>query len=479
MAVYESKFERIEESFLRKDVVRAIQLTNRIITKRTGIKIYCSYVPIDYVNKNGKFSGLYCIIPNNKMIRYSWKINDSSCEIVSIDFWTTSRILNPKYTIATEGINIVKLIDMIINVLQGNIKAEYQIITEAIKRKQLEEDFTPKTGGGKSQAITNALKQWAIDKDVSDERLQNTRLSYLYKDFQYWIQEIASPEFENMSEMTFRNYIINFLNDRGLSNIYIRSLKLRTAGKEKIIVTDKASEVAYQDISHLAMNVEDMKEFMADSLRAVARGYRNSLIITGKAGFGKSSLTEQILKEEGMKVKSVQQIRNVKVLYNLFSQYGSPKDVILLDDTPDTFDKKFSGYLSAALDDKPKRIISFPSEMGKDMQDLKKFKPELQYQGKIVILTNKTKKELPVYLKSRSIAIEVQADVSLMADDIRKNLLNVLPNVPMDDKLEVLEFIEKLGKHIDSIDYRTYMLCVVFKISNSPDWKKRVYALLK
>jgi hypothetical protein len=218
---------------------------------------------------------------------------------------------------------------------------------------------------------------------------------------------------------------------------------------------------------------------MADSLRAVARGFRNSLIITGKAGFGKTSLTEKILKEEGMKVKSVQQIRNVKVLYNLFAQYGSPKDVLLFDDTPDTFDKKFSGYLSAALDDKLKRIVSFPSEMGKDMDDFKKFKPELEYKGKIIILTNKTKKEIPSYLKSRSIAIEVQADVSLMADDIRRNLINVLPKVPMEDKIEVLEFIEKLGKHIDSIDYRTFMLAVVFKSANSPDWKKRVFALLK
>jgi hypothetical protein len=294
----------------------------------------------------------------------------------------------------TEGVNIVQLIDAITSVLNREGETEFQVITESIKGKiRVNEDFIPKTGGSKSSDITKSLKQWAIDKDVSDERLQNTRISYLYKDFTYWYQEMAGPEFSNMSEMTFRNYIMNFLKDRGLNNIYVRSIKLKTGNKEKIIVTDDSSEAAYKNIDHLRMNVDDMREFMADSLRAVARGYRNSIIITGKAGFGKSSLTLKVLKDEGMKVTSVQQIRNIKVLYNLFAQHGTPKDVLLFDDTPDTFDKKFSGYLSAALDDKPKRVVSFPSEMGKDMTDFKKFKPELEYQGKIVILTNRTKKE--------------------------------------------------------------------------------------
>jgi len=478
MALYESKFIRVEESFLKADILKAIYLANKVISRRIGVKIYTGRLPIDFITSKGKFSGLMCLITGKKMIRYNWAINDTSCTITSIDFWLKGMTARPTYNLETESLNIIKLIDTISSVLQNDIQPEYSVITESYKGK-VTEDFTPKTGGGKSKAISDALKQWAIDKDVSDDRLQNTRISYLYKDFQFWFQEMAGPEFENMSEMTFRNYIMNFLKDRGLKNIYIRNLILRTGNKEKIVVTDKASEIAYQDISHLAMNVDDMKEFMADSLRAVARGFRTSLIIAGKAGFGKSSLTEKILKEEGMRVKSVQQIRNIKVLYNLFAQHGGPKDVILLDDTPDTFDKKFSGYLSAALDDKPKRIISFPSEMGKDMQDLKKFQPELLYQGKIVILTNKTKKEIPTYLKSRSIAIEVQADVSAMSDDIRKNLLNVLPQVPMESKLEVLDFIEKLGKHISSIDYRTFMLAVVFKSAGSPDWKKRVYALLK
>jgi hypothetical protein len=478
---YESKYEYFSESFLKKDILKAIFLTNRVVGKRVGSKIYSSQIPVDFVNASGKYSGIYGFLSGKRAIRYNWKINDSSTEIVSIDFWIKGKPVTfaPDLTIDTEGVNIVKLVNLIASILKKDIQSsEFQVIEES-KGFIIKEDFTPKAGGQKSAGITKALKQWAIDKDVTNDKLENTRIKYLWKDYSYWFNEIADETIPEISEASFRNYILDFMNSQGIQNIYVRSLKIRKGNKEKIIITDDSSEVAYQDVSHLAMNVDDMKEFMADSLRAVARGFRNSLIITGKAGFGKSSLTEKILKEEGMTVTSVQQLRNIKVLYNLFAQHGSPKDVILLDDTPDTFDKKFSGYLSAALDDKPKRIISFPSEMGKDLQDLKKFQPELEYKGKMIILTNKSKKEIPTYLKSRSITIEVQADVNLMADDIRKNLINVLPNVPMEYKLEVLEFIEKLGKHISSIDYRTFMLAVVFKSAGSPDWKKRVYALLK
>jgi hypothetical protein len=353
------------------------------------------------------------------------------------------------------------------------------VLTEAVSRKQLEEDFNPKTKGTKSTGIAKALKQWANDMDIDDNKLETTKIAYLYKDFSYWYNEIADPSIEPVTDSSFRNYILNFLKDRGLKNIYVRSLKLKTGGKEKIIVTDKSSEAAYLDIEHLKMNVSDLRDFMGDSLRAVARGYQNSLIIAGKAGVGKTTITKQVLKDEKMDVTSVQQIRNIKVLYNLFIHNNDPKKVILFDDTTDLFDKKYSGYLSAALDDKKDRIISFPSEVGKDMADFAKFGPNLNFKGKVVILTNVSKNKIPTFLRSRSITIEVQATNEEMADDIRKHLMGVLPEVSMGDKIEVLDFIEQLGQNVASIDYRSFKLAVIFKMSDSPDWKKRVYALLK
>jgi hypothetical protein len=472
---YERKF--YEATFANTQILKAIQLTNRIVSKRIASKIYTSYLPEEFITPEGKFAGLFCLLSGFRKIRYNWKLGKNS-EIVSIDFWIRKRkgIVKPDYSIDVQGISAPKLVDIIAKILLGDIEPEFQVITESIKHK---EDFAPKTKGQKSSAITKALKQWAIDKDVDNDKLETTRISYLYKDWLYWYNEMASEDIEMMSEMTFRNYIIDFLKAQGLKNIYIRNIKVRQGSKEKIINTDNSSEVAYTDIQHLKMNVSDLRDFIGNSLRAVTRGYQNSLIVAGKAGVGKTTITKQVLNDEGMEVYHVPQIRNISVLYNLFLHNNDPKKVILFDDTTDLFSKKFSGYLSAALDDKPDRIINFPSEVGKDLADFAKYGPDLHFRGKIVILTNVPKEKIPGYLKSRAITIEVNASNEEMADDIRRNLMGVLPEVDMKEKIEVLDFIEKLGKNISSIDYRQYKLCVIFKLSQSPDWKKQVLALLK
>lgn len=476
--LYESKFE--ETAFANSNILKAIMLTNKLISKRIGTKIYASYLPSEYINQEGKFAGIDCLLSGMRRFRYSWKLGHNA-EIHHIDFWLSKKkgIVKPDFTVDVQGTSAPKLVNVIAKMLKGEIEPSFQIITESVKSKKYDEDFAPKTKGVKSSEITKALKQWAIDKDISDSKLETTRISYLYKDWLYWYEEMATPDIQAMSEMTFRSYIINFLKSQGLKNIYIRDLKVKKGGKEKIINTDKASEAAYDDIQHLKLNISDLREFMASSLRAVARGYQSSLIIAGKAGVGKSTITKEVLQDEGMEIYTVPQIRNVKVLYNLFIHNNDPKKVILFDDTTDLFDKKYSGYLSAALDDKPERIINFPSEVGKDMVDFAKYGSDLKFRGKVVILTNVPKAKIPQFLKSRAITIEVTATNEEMADDIRKNLLNVLPEVDMSIKLEVLEFIEKLGKNISSVDYRQYKLAVIFRLNPSPDWKKFVYNLLK
>jgi len=473
---------KLEESFLKPQILKAIRLTNRVLQKRTGKRIYTGELPIDFKNKEGRFSGLICLMPNKRMMRYNWKMMDHSSTIVSVDFWIRRQDLQkPDLHLDLDGMNIVQIIDVLVSVIKRNIKPQYNIFTEKVSQPfiTLFEDFTAKNQG-KSAKITATIKQWAIDKDINNDDLANTRIKYLWQDFTYWFNEIANPELEGMSEITFRSYLLDFMEKQGIKNIYMRSLTLRKGNREKIIVTDTSSEAAYKDVEHLKMNISDLRDFMGNALMSLVRGYQNSLIISGKAGIGKTTLTNNLLKSEGMKVFNMNgSIRNLKILYNLLSQHNTPKDVIVFDDVPDMFSKSFAGQLSAALDDKPERIISFPSEIGKDMKDAKKWSPELKFKGKVVILTNVAKASIPKYLTSRAITIEVNASTEEMADDIRKNLENVLPQVEMKDKTAVLDFIEQLGNKIKTIDYRSYKIAVMFYLTGSPDWKKHIFALLK
>jgi hypothetical protein len=470
---YERKF--YEATFANTQILKAIQLTNRIVSKRIASKIYTSYLPEEFITPEGKFAGLFCLLSGFRKIRYNWKLGKNS-EIVSIDFWIRKRkgIVKPDYSIDVQGISAPKLVDIIAKILLGDIEPEFQVITESIKHK---EDFAPKTKGQKSSAITKAIGEWARSQDISDDKLENTRISVLWRDFQFWFKEKASQDIQIMSELTFRNYIIEYLKSRGIKNKFIRSIIVRNGNKEKIIVSDNASEAAYNNVEHLRMNLNDMRNLMESTIRAVTRDYVNSAIICGVAGFGKTTAVTKILQEEGMKIEIVNTIKNMSHLYGLFYNNNDKKSVIFFDDANEIFAKKYMGMVLAGLDDHNPRILNFPVEVGKTI-NLKKFNPNIEFVGKIIIATNLPKDKLPRAMSSRTVPIEIKANTSEIIDDIRINLENVMPEVPLKDKQLVLDFIENLGKNIKFIDFRRFKRCLIFYLTGDPSWKKQVFTIL-
>lgn len=194
--LYESKFIRYNEAFASNKILRAIQLTNKVVSKRAGGQIHTSSYIEEFANAEGKFGGIIGLMTGGRMIRYNYRLNDASAEIVSVDFWLTPKkgIKPPDYTFETEGINIVNLIDVIVSILK---------------------------------------------KDITDDKLKNTRVSLLWRDFDYWYKEIYTGNLSQMSEPGFKNYIVDFMKSRGIQNIYMRSIKVKSGNKEKIINTDK------------------------------------------------------------------------------------------------------------------------------------------------------------------------------------------------------------------------------------------------
>jgi hypothetical protein len=114
-------------------------------------------------------------------------------------------------------------------------------------------------------------------------------------------------------------------------------------------------------------------------------------------------------------------------------------------------------------------------EIGKD---IKKFKPEIYYTGKIIVLTNLEKNKLPRAMFSRTVPVEISATDTEMLDQIRITLSNIMPEIDIKYKEEVLEFLEKLGKNLSNIDYRIFNRALIFRMTLSPSWKKFVYAMV-
>lgn len=46
------------------------------------------------------------------------------------------------------------------------------------------------------------------------------------------------------------------------------------------------------------------------------------------------------------------------------------------------------------------------------------------------------------------------------------------------NKQDLLDFLEKLGKNLTNIDFRIFKRALLYRLTDSPDWKKFVYALV-
>ena len=461
MRSYKRKFR---ESFLKADVERAVQLTCNILGKRIGTKFYLSPIPDD-VDKMGigKVTGQCAYSADGRQIRFNTKFGATSGEIESIDIWFRMKN-NPDITIDTQGISIVK----IINVIQD------AFVNKRTDTYQLEERVDAKSGGKVSANIAQSINAWYKDMKVDEDKLAKTRMKHLYdQGYLYWYNNVREDDYRLVSEPSFRNYMIQAFEKHGITNIFMRRITTKKAGKEKP-VTDERSNKKFDEVTY-AMTLRDTVEFLKTNVRLVTRGYENAMLIAGTAGVGKTRLVEQTLKEDNVKYKSFSGgINNPQALFNILSKNNEKDFILVFDDADAIMGKKYEDITKAILAPGKSRKVIWYDAKYKDTSS-KKYNPELDFKSRVIIITNMPKRKISGAILSRTAPIEINVDIPDIIDDLRINLDNVMnefPEISHAMKEGVLDFLEDHLGGIELIDYRIFRRCVAIRASGVPDWKK-------
>lgn len=464
-----NRIKLLKEDFVSSDVERAIELTCKALSKRIGQRVYPSYLPDMVIKASGLNYGFIATIGNDRQIRFNFgtnSVSSNSTALTSVDVWR-SLGFSPDLTVNTEGISIVKAVPAIVAALETGIP---QTIA-------LEEDMMPKTGGNVSKDIAQSITAWSTKMGVDDDKLRNTRLADLYKDYLYWYSEVSDREFKQVPFPTFRNYVLAYMKQYKIQNIFMRGVSIDKASKEKLTADKKDKEEF--DSSIYELSLADKMDFIKQSVMAVVRGYENALIIAGQAGIGKTSTVRTILEDEKVSAKWLQgSIKNYGAAYKFF--YDHKNELIIADDTDDLFKKQYVGLMNAIMAPEKKRLVSFPAEFGKELP--RGYKDEFQFTGKIIIITNLSKKKIAPSILSRGAVIEVKVNPAEVIDYIRQNISNVMTDYKQatdDIKLEVLDFIEKVKRDILHIDFRLFKRCCIYRLSGNPNWKKFCIPILK
>ena len=226
-----------------------------------------------------------------------------------------------------------------------------------------------------------------------------------------------------------------------------------------------------------------------DISRKVAAGAFNSLMISGRAGTGKTFSVEKALKDEGLVPDDdfiiVSGAVSVIMMFKKMFQYRTK--VLVFDDCDAVFrDENGRNILKAALDTKKVRRISYLKKSGL-VFDPKDFEmdPEgefnmiengmvpayFDFAGRVIFISNlaKDKADPDGAIRSRSILIDVNPDDATLMERIKTLLPYLEPrDMPIKDKEEIFDFM----KRANDVSMRTFVKAAGFKVAGLPNWER-------
>ena len=456
------------EAFRQEDIGRAVQLIASLIGKKLGSKINLSSISGLYSGGfYGESVGVFGIFDNGNAIKFNWKLGKSSGEIDTIDFWKSVSD-KADITIDLSRLNAVQIIDTIVDAIQNSNPGDvYQ---------ELQERVDPKTKGSLSKEISKSINAYFSKFDITDKDLENRRISSeLYNEYLYWYDQLSDEEVKSyklVPKPTFLNYIKIYMSDNGIINKFSRKVIVRKASKEVLRVSKNDSN-KFKDLYNLSL--EDKMDLIAMNVVAITKGFKQSCLISGTQGIGKTKTVVDTLKNEGAKFKYISGgIKNVRALYQVLYDNNDSKLILVFDDVNNIIrDKQAIEILrTATTNDKIRKITYTDTKIA---QGSRKYKPELDFESKIIIITNIPIKKIDKAIVSRTTPIEVIVTPQEIVDNIRINLEQAPPpSLPIKWKQEVWDFlVDTVGVgRIERIDYRIFEQCCIFRATESPKWMK-------
>jgi hypothetical protein len=222
-------------------------------------------------------------------------------------------------------------------------------------------------------------------------------------------------------------------------------------------------------------------------IKYVALGKAPAVIICGPPGTSKTYIVRRTFYFEGLKPGSDYRIEkggglSISAVYDLL--YENRNRILILDDfdTP-LRNEDTINMLKAITDSYDKRILSISREKrmssGKD-QESPETPSKFEYKGKLIIITNLQKNEIDRALLSRAPAFEVRFNNAEIVKALEVMLNYINPDVSIEIKREVLDYILFLYKKNPKIqiDFRAFKNSVDARVGNPLYWKEMIQTIV-
>jgi len=432
--------EFVNEAVRTKDAPKAFDLIASYISRKMGEQLY-AYPEFERYSKSDGTHGFgkRYYTDSAKSVRLNVEESEGSTDITSIDYWDGSSS-EPAWTIDGHGQSLAKVLPQVADRLV-NPEAELVAPDEVNEAKKVD-----------SAMVKNIIK---LSGQMNAKQIAG---------------EVGlSPK--SVREILKENNVVS----------------ARPAAKEKREESTSEIDMIFNSESALKDKVKLLDEIMediADVVNAVALGNVNGLMISGKAGTGKTHTVTAALEKAGCQYQMISGSTSTPGIVETL--YDNNNGVIVFDDCDSVFDEQESrNILKAALDTKKTRTISYMKKNPKFYDPEKIMSPEqleevetagripnrFEFTGRIIFISNLKKEKLDPdgAIRSRSLIIDVSPDDLTIMERMKRMLKFMEPmDMPMSEKEEVFEFI----KDSKNVSMRTFVKAALFKQTGCSNWKR-------
>lgn len=467
------------EGIRNTDIERALSNIESFLKKR---KVYVISA-IDPMSVDGdNVFAIEAFNDNNMGCLIIWDRDDTT-NIRSIAFtkdfdkaqvdWYTGTPHKCDIVIEMKGASIVRVLQLIADVMSGKIAMSTSALNKAIRDAQIWESVQEEIEAEGFEMVTEA------NVDPIVKKLQNKRMNLRSK-IKKWEQEGKDisglqAEYDKLEAE---------LNDVRVS---VRSNVMVTMAKDPTLdrMEDRFEE---EERALPEERFSDMEAYVQN----VILGLDVSALICGAPGVGKTYRIMQAIKKAG-KVRGIDyEVIKGKAtpmaLYTLMHDYQSRGQLLVIDDADAIIkDEVMINLVKAATDSSDERIVAYSSstmptvpeeklneycDFEQDAKGIWRYPKNFVYEGGMIIITNMNAGQIDTAIRSRALICDLNFTTAEVLDLVRGLSPHIAPELltpeSKDKALEYLEELAESGAPME-ISIRSFTLVAKMYMSNAPE----------
>jgi hypothetical protein len=453
--------ESLKESFSGGSSASIAKKVVNVLGRKIGLSFEVSDIPFDYDNSYGSFKGYLARANNDLFVKINFLLGGSDT-IVSFDVYLEGFDESPSYTIETEGLNIIEIVNLVTeNLIEDAEVSEYALEEKVIKERS---NLT------NAEDIVLIIDKWVKGNKEVLSNLQKEAVPEIFSGvWQEFVED--KPNYQNIKFYIFSQALKQYLLSKGMTN---KTYRKRKNGSKERPIEDPVLAAQFENILE-SISWEEKFNVLKGAIKAVVDGDIQALFEFGDPGSGKSYTTIETLDSLGVKYNLYKggfkgNDELIRVLYN-----HREGEILCFDDADSSLQKTDINIWKAALENVPVRTITFVDTKRKG--GMKDVPQKFEFSSGVIFISNDRK--LNSAVASRALTLEITLSNAEVINKIEKTLSDFRPEVSLNVKKEALNYLQEISAGVRTVDYRVLdKVLIAMKISPS-NWKKTALMFIK